>query len=92
MRHLKNLQKGDVVGQYVQCEMPAMDELAVAPNTAPMVPTPLCNWTGPSEHVRYACSFCRHTINQNEPYNVNFNRILTIPFVVTCAACATRKC
>jgi hypothetical protein len=56
-----------------------------ATSVSPVVETPVNTWSG---GARYKCSFCREECD--EDFRVDFNQVLTSPFVVTCGPC-TRK-
>lgn len=87
IRNLRPPRKDDVVGQYTECDVSGMDEVAVASDACPMVPTPLTSWVGANAHVRYTCSFCCVSIGVGQPFGVHFNRTLPTPFVVACGTC-----
>ena len=54
----------------------------------PMLHTPTESWAG-GEGVAYACSFCGAQTEAR--YRVDFNPVLTRPYVITCGRCQVKN-
>ena len=87
IRTMRNTRRdGGVVGKHSGVSLSSWTECA--PHDADtVVSTPLSTWSSAPGGVTSACSFCHQAAPPGEEYRVEFNQVLTSPYVVTCGPC-----
>lgn len=81
IRGLRGVRRGEFVGRYSDLNVEVLS-WGERPGEGPVIETPAKSWSCGGV---YACSFCRELCHTD--FHVNFNQVLTSPFVVTCGPC-----